>query len=62
MPKLTHMLAACVVLAAIGGIIACTSRPATSRDADQKSAASPKTTVAADSAAAKVVPLPRNGS
>ncbi len=53
MPKLTHLLAACVVLAAIGGIVACTSRPAASGDANPKSDASLQAAAAADSATMK---------
>ena len=36
MPKLSSMLVASVALAMIGGIIACSSRPATSSDTDHK--------------------------
>jgi arylsulfatase A-like enzyme len=48
MPKLSSLLAVCVALAMIGGIIACSTRPAASGGTDGMIEASPKTTPAAD--------------
>ena len=54
--KLKSTLAACVALAMIGGIVACTTRPATSGDADKETKPRPESTVAPGTTAAKSAP------
>jgi len=58
MPKLSSMLVASIALAMIGGIIACSTRPAASGDHGPKTTESQKNTVAVEPAAAKPAASP----
>ncbi len=58
MPRLSSMLVASVALAMIGGIIACSTRPAAPGDNGQKTTASQETTTAAEPATTKSAPFP----
>jgi arylsulfatase len=58
MPRLSSILVAGVALAMIGGIIACSTRPAASGDHGQKTTANRETITAAEPAATKSAPSP----